>query len=113
VKDFRIANAHDRGLVGIESKKPYEPNRLGRRRFARWPMPFDLGEVSPNDCDLVRAGEIQERRPGEEPGIQPQRPIGHKEIETGPAQKISTHGAASSAARGEHSRNNGRGSYKS
>src|SRR5207245_4306972 len=34
-------------------------------------------------------------------------------IETGPAQKIATHGAASSAARGEHERNNNRGSYKS
>lgn len=113
VKDFRIANAYDCWFVRIEVEKAYEPNRFGRRRFARSPMPFDLGEVRPDDCDLVRAGEIQQRWPGEEPGIQPQRAIGHKEIETGPAQKIATHSAASSAARGEHKRNNDRGSYKS
>src|SRR5439155_24216445 len=73
----------------------------------------DLGGVGRDDRDVVRAGEIHERRPGEEPGIQPQRAIGDEKIEAGRAQKIATHGAASSAARGEHSRNNGRGSYKS
>jgi len=113
VKDLRIAHAHDRRLVRIEPKKAHEPNRFGRGGFARRPMPFDLGEVRPNDGDLVRGGEIQKRWPGEEPGIQPQRAIGHEEVETGPAQKIATHGAASSAARGEHERNNDRGSYKS
>src|SRR2546428_14124557 len=34
-------------------------------------------------------------------------------METGRTQKIATHSAASSAARGEHRRKNGRGSYKS
>ena len=113
VKDLRIAHAHDGRLVRIEAEKAHEPNRLGRGGFARRPMPFNLGEVRPNDCDLVRGGEIQKGWTGEEPGIQPQRAIGHEEIETGPAQKIATHGAASSAARGEHERNNDRGSYKS
>src|SRR6266581_5744251 len=113
VKDLRIAHAHNGRLVRIEPKKAHEPNRFGRGGFARRPMPFDLREVRPDDGDLVRGGEIQKRWPGEEPGIQPQRAIGHEEIETGPAQKIATHGAASSAARGEHERNNDRGSYKS
>src|SRR2546425_9055689 len=87
--------------------------RLGRRRFACRPLSLDLRQVRPHDGELVRGREIQERRPGQEPGIQPHRAIGHEEIETGPAQKIATHGAASSAARGEHERNNDRGSYKS
>src|SRR5207249_5406796 len=106
-------HAHDCRLVRTEVEKEHEPNRFGRRRFAGGSMPFDLREVRPDDGDLVRGGEIQQRWPGEEPGIQPHWAIGHEEIETGPAQKIATHSAASSAARGEHERNNGRGSYKS
>src|SRR5437899_12622562 len=104
VKDLRIAHAHDGRLVRIEPKKAHEPNRFGRGGFARRPMPFDLGEVRPNDGDLVRGGEIQKRWPGEEPGRQPQRPRGHEAVETGPAHEIATHSSATSARRAGHTR---------
>ena len=62
-------------------EQPHESDRFRSRRFARTPAPFDLGEVGRDDRDVVRAGEIHERRPGEEPGIQPQRAIGDEKIE--------------------------------
>src|SRR3989441_1053318 len=113
MEDFRVADANDRRAIGIDAEQTHEPDRFGGRRFARRLVPFDLREVGSDDGNFVPTGEIQERRPWEESGIQPHRAIGHKEIETGRTQKIATHSAASSAARGEHRRKNGRGSYKS
>src|SRR5213594_3743345 len=113
MEDFRVADANDRRAIGIDAEQTHEPDRFGGRRFARRLVPFDLREVGSDDGNFVPTGEIQERRPWQEPGIQPHRAIGHEEIETGRTQKIATHSAASSAARGEHRRKNSRGSYKS
>src|SRR2546425_445699 len=104
MEDFRVADANDRRAIGIDAEQTHEPDRFGGRRFARRLVPFDLREVGSDDGNFVPTGEIQERRPWQEPGIQPHRAIGHEEIETGRTQKIATHSAASSAARGEHRR---------
>src|SRR5207245_5435639 len=113
MEDFRVADADDRRTIGIEAEQTHETDRLGGRGFVRRLVPFDLREVGSDDGDFVSAGEIQEGRPRQESGIQPHRAIGHEEMEAGRTQKIATHSAASSAARGEHKRKNSRGSYKS
>ncbi len=64
MKDFGVANAHDRWLVRIEVEQPHESDRFRRRRLARRPAPFDFGEVGRDNRDVVRTGEIEERRPG-------------------------------------------------
>src|SRR2546425_7265054 len=94
-------------------EKPNEANCILRRWLGRRLLPFDMRQVRAEDRHLPAPGEIQERNPGQEPGVQPERAIRDEEIDARRAEKIATRGAASNAARGEHTRIKGGGSYKS
>ena len=113
VEDFGIANAHRRAGICIKMEKPNEANCVLRRWLARRRSPLNVRQVRAEDRHLPGPGEIQERRPGQKRRIQPEGAIRDEEIDARRAEKIATRGAASNAARGEHTRIKGGGSYKS
>src|SRR5439155_27070841 len=97
----------------IKTEQPNEANCVLRQWLARRRPPLNVRQVRAEDRHLPGPGEIQERRPGQKRQIQPEGAIRDEEIDARRAEKIATRGAASNAARGEHTRIKGGGSYKS
>src|SRR6266571_7110068 len=97
--------------VVIEPKEVNQPDRIGGR-LRRWGTPLDLREVCRDERDLAGSHEIDQRWAREEGGIQPERTVRDEVVGAHAAQEVTTRGAATNAARGEHARKKGGGSYK-
>ena len=107
VEDLRIPHADDGVRVRPEVEELDQPHGVRRGWLMGHGPPLDLVAFRRQDGHLVGCEQVEEGGAREKGGVEPQRPIGDEEVDTGRAEGFATHGAAPQAARREHGRRNG------
>ena len=98
MQEVRVSDA-ECGCDGtVESKEVDQLNRISGRRIRTGRLPLDRTQVGSDERGLARRDQVEQRRPGQQGRIQPERMIRNQVIDTRCTEVIATHGAASDAS---------------